>query len=167
LFEAAVDAHEMTPVAERVPMHIVTGPFLSEPEYDALTSRGARYSDLTIERSVPTLRPYLETAAVSISQCGYNTALDLLQTHVPALVVPFAEGRESEQRARAARLEALGALRALDSTALTGERLRREIAATRAFVPQPISLDMNGATETRRAIAGLCVRAPVERHVQA
>lgn len=166
MFEAAVDAHEMTPVDERSPMRIITGPFLPDAEYDALTSRAARYSDLTIERTVPTLRPHLETAAVSISQCGYNTALDLLQTHVPALVVPFAQGRADEQRARAARLEALGALRTLDPIALTGDRLVREIAATRVFVPQPISVDMNGAMETCRAIAGLCARAAADRRVQ-
>jgi predicted glycosyltransferase len=166
LFEAALNAHEMTPVDERSPMRIITGPFLPDDEYDALTSRAARYSDLTIERTVPTLRPHLETAAVSLSQCGYNTALDLLQTHVPALVVPCAQGRTDEQRARAARLEALGALRMLDPIELAGDRLVREIATTRLFVPQPISVDMNGAMETCRAVVGLCARAAAERRVR-
>jgi hypothetical protein len=64
------------------------------------------------------------------------------------------------------RLEALGALRTLDLIALTGDRLVREIAATRVFVPQPISVDMNGAMETCRAVVGLCARAAAERRVQ-
>jgi len=155
LFEAAVDAHAMTPAAERFPMRIVTGPFLPDTEYDALTIRAAAFNDLLVERSVPTLRPLLEMAAVSVSQCGYNTALDLLQTRVPALVVPFAEGREDEQRARALRLQALGALRVLEPSALTGTSLAAEIATTRAFTPATVALDMNGAAETRRAIVRL------------
>jgi predicted glycosyltransferase len=155
LFGAALDAHEMTPASQRLPMRIVTGPFLPDAEYDALASRAAAFPDLTIERSVPTLRPYLEMAAVSVSQCGYNTALDLLQTRVPALVVPFAEGREDEQRARATRLEILRTLRVLDSTAVNGARLVHEIAATRAFQPRPLALEMDGAAEARRAITSL------------
>jgi predicted glycosyltransferase len=155
LFEAAVEAHALTPPAGRLPMRIVTGPFLPDAEYSALTARAAAFGDLLVERSVPTLRPLLEMAAVSVSQCGYNTALDLLQTRVPALVVPFAEGREDEQRARAIRLQALGALRVLDSAALTGARLAAEIAVTRAFTPSPIDFDMDGAAETRRAVTRL------------
>ena len=155
LFEASIEAHSLTPPAERLPMRIVTGPFLSDAEYGELTTRAEAFGDLLVERSVPTLRPLLEMAAVSVSQCGYNTALDLLQTRVPALVVPFAEGREDEQRARAVRLQALGALRVLDPAALTGARLAAEIAATRAFTPAPIALDMDGAAETRRAITRL------------
>ncbi len=104
---------------------------------------------------MPALGPLLRSAALSISQCGYNTALDLLQARVPALVVPFAEGREDEQRARAGRLQALGALRVLDSDVLTGSRLAIEIAATRAFAPAPIALDLDGADETLRVITRL------------
>ena len=155
LFRAAIDAHGSSPAAERLPMRIVAGPFLPEHEYDALMSQAAGFADVTIERSVPTLRPLLGAAALSISQCGYNTALELLQTGVPALVVPFAEGREDEQRARAARLEALGALRMLDPGALTGARLAREISATRAFSPQPLAVSMDGARETLRVVSRL------------
>jgi predicted glycosyltransferase len=154
LFRAAVEAHALCP-PDRVPMHIVTGPFLPGDQYDALRSQAMRHANLTIDRSVPALGPLLRSAALSISQCGYNTALDLLQARVPALVVPFAEGREDEQRARAGRLQALGALRVLDSDVLTGSRLAIEIAATRGFVPAPIALDLDGADETLRVITRL------------
>ena len=55
----------------------------------------------------------MAASRLSISQCGYNTALDIVRAGVPALVVPFADGGETEQTDRARRLEALGALRVL------------------------------------------------------
>lgn len=155
LFRAAVEAHARTSDADRQPMRIVTGPFLPDDEYAALRSLATGHPDLIVDRSVPALGPLLATAALSISQCGYNTSLELLQTGVPALVVPFAEGREDEQRARATRLDALGALRMLDPDVLTGSRLAAEIASMRAFVPAPMALDMDGAAETMRAIGRL------------
>ena len=109
---------------------------------------------------MPSLRPVLESSSLSVSQCGYNTALDLLQAGVPALVVPFAEGREDEQRVRARRLEALGAVRVLDPDELTGARLADELMATRSFTPAPIALDLDGARATLRIVSRLR-RSPV------
>ena len=40
-------------------------------------------------------------AAASVSLCGYNTALDVLQSGVPAVLVPFDNGGEVEQSLRA------------------------------------------------------------------
>jgi predicted glycosyltransferase len=160
LFRAAVDAHLLYAPVGRLPMRIITGPFLPQDEYAELERRASGCGDLTIERSVPSLRPALESSRVSISQCGYNTALDLLQAGLPALVVPFAEGGEDEQRARARRLEVLGALRVLDPDALTGPRLAHELLATRRFTPAPIALDLDGARETLGIVTRLH-RSPV------
>jgi predicted glycosyltransferase len=155
LFQAAIEAHVLHPPADRLPMRIISGPFLPADQYDALRSQAAASPDITIERSVPALGPVLEAAALSISQCGYNTALDVLQTGVAGLVVPFAEGREDEQRARASRLAALGALRVLDPDDLTPPRLAQEIVAMRSFKPTTIALAADGASETLRIATAL------------
>ena len=39
---------------------------------------------------MPDLAAEMRAAAVSLSQCGYNTALDIIVAQVPALVVPYA-----------------------------------------------------------------------------
>jgi predicted glycosyltransferase len=152
LFRSAVDAHILSTPAERLPMRIVAGPFLPDDDYEALQRLASGCDDLTIDRVVPSLRPLLESSRLSVSQCGYNTALDLLQAGLPALVVPFAEGCEDEQRVRARRLEALGSVRVLDPDALTAPRLAHELLATRRFTPASIALDLNGARETVRII---------------
>jgi predicted glycosyltransferase len=160
LFRAAVDAHLSMPARGRVPMRIVTGPFLPDAEFADLVGRAGRCADLVIDRSLPSLRPLLARAAISVSQCGYNTALELVQLQVPALVVPFAEGREDEQRARARRLAALGAVRVLDPDALTAASLAEMLDAMRDFVPAPLSLDTDGANVTVQVISALQVTLP-------
>ena len=95
-------------------------------------------------RSVPDLAAELSQARASISQCGYNTALDLVRTGVPALVVPYATPEEDEQTRRARRLEQLGVLKV--ATHINGD-----IDALLEFTPRPASLDLDGAARTRGA----------------
>ena len=52
---------------------------------------------IELRKYVPDLCAELSSAVASVSQCGYNTVLDILRAGIPALVVPFAEGREDEQ----------------------------------------------------------------------
>ena len=136
-------------------MKIVAGPFLPEPEWHALRALARGKGGLVLRRFVPDLLAELRTASASVSQCGYNTVLDILRSGVPALVVPFGEGREDEQMNRARRLEQLGALRVLEQGHLYAERLAQEIRALLAFKPSELHLDLNGAHNAARMLAGL------------
>ncbi|MGV6849777.1 MAG: glycosyltransferase family protein [Marinibacterium sp.] len=65
-------------------------------------------------------RSMLGHAACLVGLCGYNTALDVLQTGVPAVFVPFDAGGEVEQGLRAtalARHPAVAVIRSADLTA--------------------------------------------------
>jgi predicted glycosyltransferase len=53
------------------------------------------------ETNRPDFRDLLRHARLSISQAGYNTCVDLLRAHCPALLVPFDAGKEREQTIRA------------------------------------------------------------------
>ena len=66
----------------RPPMRIVAGPFLPEPEWQALRASVDGTAHIELVRSVPDLGAEMRRAAVSVSQCGYNTAMDILQAHV-------------------------------------------------------------------------------------
>ena len=76
-----------------------------------------------IEAARPDFRLMLRHAAASVSMCGYNTAMDLLQTGTPALLVPFDEGQEVEQGLRAEALAKLPGFRVLRQDDVTPERL--------------------------------------------
>ena len=52
----------------------------------------------------------LARSRLSLSQAGYNTVMDILAVGARALVLPFAEGAESEQSLRARLLAERGLL---------------------------------------------------------
>jgi predicted glycosyltransferase len=157
LLRAAADAHRLAGAG--IDMRIVTGPFVSDDDWHALRAAAHGQRGLDVRRSVPDLTAELRVAAASVSQCGYNTTLDLLRTGVPALVVPFAEGNEDEQTNRAARLERLGAVRVLPADRADGRALAAEIKQLLAFRPAPVALDLDGARNTALTVANLLARA--------
>jgi predicted glycosyltransferase len=151
LLRAAVEAYRL----RRRPTTIVAGPFLPEDEWRHLQALSRGANGLELRRSVPDLGAELARASVSISQCGYNTALDVLQAGVPALVVPFAAEGEDEQTRRAERLARLGAVRMLDASALDANRLAAELKALDDFRPRPLALDLDGAIASARILEEL------------
>lgn len=154
LFRAAIDAHRIT---ER-PMRIVAGPFLPEAHWQALRALAAPLPGLTLVRHVSDLAAEMCSARASISQCGYNTALDVLVSGVPALVVPYGTATENEQLNRARRLEALGAaLCCLPQTA-DGRTLADAIERLLHFVPRRAALALNGAERTTELLSQLLAR---------
>jgi predicted glycosyltransferase len=153
LLRAALEASPLLPVDLR--LEIVAGPFLPEEDWDALGRAAVGLPGVELHRFAPDLGTRIRGAAASVSQCGYNTALDLLRAGVPALVVPFAEGREDEQARRAEKLERQGALRVLAADRLEPATLAREIVALLDFEPRRIDLDLNGAESSAAALAEL------------
>ena len=120
-------------------MRAIAGPLMPQEDYEALQRIAPPNVELL--RSVPDLAAELGRARASISQCGYNTALDLLRTRVPALVVPYATAEEDEQTRRARRLERLGVLKV--ATHINGD-----IDALLDFTPRAATLDLDGAKRT-------------------
>jgi predicted glycosyltransferase len=59
--------------------------------------------------------------------CGYNTAMDILQTGVPALFVPFDEGNEVEQTLRAQSLAKRPAIAMMQARDLEPAQLAAEL----------------------------------------
>lgn len=80
-------------------------------------------SPAKMEPARPDFRQMLTHVAASVSMCGYNTALDLLQAETPAVLIPFDAGKEVEQSLRAQSLTPLAGIEALRTAELTPERL--------------------------------------------
>ncbi len=155
LFVAAINAQTEIWKQFKVPISIVAGPFLPESDWHLIKDQTQNMPGLTLYRSVPDLKYLLQNAIASISQCGYNTTMDLLKTKVPSLLIPYAEGRENEQTKRALKLKKLGFARVLPETELTTDRLTEEIKALLVFKSTPISLQMNGAKKSSDIILQL------------
>ena len=105
--------------------------------------------NLVVESTRSDFRQMLHHAAASVSFCGYNTALDLLQTACPAVLVPFDAGGEVEQGIRAASLARQPGFKVLRSAVLSPENLLAAIGATiESNVEDRLPAQANGADRT-------------------
>ena len=126
LCRAAADAARLRP---ELGWRILAGHGIADSEFDALS---AGLADGVLSRARPDYRALLARAAVSVSACGYNTAVDLLATRSPAVLVPFAAGGETEQTLRAEHLAARGLARIVPENVLTPTTLVDAVEAVRA-----------------------------------
>ncbi|MDK3074777.1 glycosyltransferase [Sedimentitalea sp. JM2-8] len=102
-----------------------------------------------VEAARPDFRQMLTGAAASVSLCGYNTALDILQAGTPAVFVPFDDGNEVEQTLRAQSLAQLPGLTVLRTADLTPEALAKAVSGVIAAPERsPSSLRFDGAAQS-------------------
>jgi predicted glycosyltransferase len=161
LLRAAVEAQRALWPLTGVAMRLIGGPLLPEPEWRRLNELASGQPGLELLRSVPDLGAELRHARASVSQGGYNTALEVVRSGVPGLIVPYATAEEDEQTRRARRLERLGAVRVLDAARLAPAALAGEIERLLAFRPRRARVDLDGARSSGRILAGL-LSAPVD-----
>ena len=152
LFHIAIKAQPHLWDKLKLPMTIVAGPFLPEEEWLVLEAKAVTCPGLTLHRHVPNMANVLASHSVSISQCGYNTVMDILKSGISALVVPFSQGQEDEQSNRALRLSGLVLLRTLEASELNVDRFVAEIEQLLEFRPNSVGLDLNGASHTTEII---------------
>jgi len=147
LLRTALGARPLSRYA-RTPWRLITGRNLPQADFDDLV---AGIDDgIVIERFRADLPALFTRAALSISQAGYNTAVELLQARVPMVLVPFAQAAETEQTLRARLLTQAGVAQMVEADALDPARLAQAI--DRAQVPPVLSIDMDGARTAARMI---------------
>ena len=145
LFRAAIEAQRVLwPVSER-PMKIVAGPRLPEDEWRDLLVATKGMDGLVLTRLVDDLRAEMAFSRCSVSQCGYNTALNAITTQTPSLFVPSQNSQRREQIARAQRLVYWGGGRLLMPHHLNSASLTHEISQLLQFQPRRIRFDTDGA----------------------
>ena len=153
LLFAALAARPATIVSDAT-WRFLTGPNLSDAEFARLAAVAGPKT--IVERFRPDFSARLANAALSISQAGYNTVMDILRARVPAVVVPYETPSETEQRLRADLLAARGLLGIVPAAALTPATLATAIdAAIRRGKPSESQVDLDGAANTAALIARL------------
>lgn len=105
---------------------LLVGHGVPAADFDALQASAPPH--MVVERARPDFPALLARSALSISQAGYNTVLDLAAAHARAILVPFAAGSEQEQTIRAGELARRGLAAVLETAGLEGEALAREAA---------------------------------------
>lgn len=109
-----------------------------------------------VETNRPDFYSLLAAARLSISQAGYNSVVELLQTDVPAILVPYAGGVETEQRMRAELLSRFAGFEVVLEKQLTSDRLDDAIDAALSGEGKPArpAIDLSGAEQSADLLAG-------------
>ncbi len=152
LLRAANGAAAMLPANLR--WLLISGPNLPEADFASLAN--ATPSNVALTRFRKDFPSLLRGARVSISQAGYNTVGDLLQTDCRAILIPFVAGGETEQTVRAERLRALGLADILPEAGLTPGIVADAVRTALAKPPvASMSLDLGGAGKTASIIRSM------------
>lgn len=151
LLRTALDARPLTRMAD-APWRLITGPNLPDAERQALVAPAG----VTIDTLRHDYREILNRAALSVSQAGYNTVMDILVTGVRAVLVPFSTGNETEQTLRARLLAERGRVQVVSEAGLEAPVLAAAIDDAAAMPPPgPPEFDLDGANRTARFVAEL------------
>jgi predicted glycosyltransferase len=127
LLEAAIAARPLTVLADR-PWRLLVGGNLPEADRARLTAGDG----ILIEPARPDFTTLLANATLSISQAGYNTAIETLCCADRAVLVPFGSDRETEQADRARLLADRGMVAVVRPGALSPPSLAEAVARAMA-----------------------------------
>jgi predicted glycosyltransferase len=159
LLFAALAARPKTPLAGHT-WRFLAGPHMPAADFKRLA---ALADDRTIvERFRPDFPALVEASTLSISQAGYNTTLDILRANARAVLIPYENKDETEQRLRSDLLAEKGLLTVVPLAELSPDRLADAVAAALSNPrPRAAGVNLAGADETVRLIQKMAAgRAP-------
>jgi len=152
LMAAAIEARALSAGAADKRWRLLAGANLPAADFARLAARAP--DGVVVEPARRDFADLLANCAVSISQAGYNTVVDLMQARARTILVPFARGGQTEQALRAARLAALDLARVVDEHDLTAAGLAAAVDAVLA-APRPGwgAIAIDGAARSAALIA--------------
>ena len=133
LVEAAIAAHELDDLNEDWEIRLGAA-FDHAPEIERLAGACRR---LKVTNSRPQFAGDLANAALSVSQAGYNTIVDIAAAQTNAILVPYAGNHEREQTLRAEGLAETGLALVLKEESLSPKALLAAMKNALATHPRP------------------------------
>jgi predicted glycosyltransferase len=149
ILEAAIAARSMSVLSE-YRWRVLVSPSIGDSSFQTLQGLAGR--GIIVERNRPDFSGLMKRARLSISQAGYNTVTDIINSNLAAVVVPYAEADEIEQTLRAQTLQRHGRLVMLERQDLTATKLAA--AVDRACeLNTSLDVDLAGAANCARMIS--------------
>ena len=155
LLAAAIRARPHTALHDRR-WRVLAGNNLPQEDFQELARLAAGAQGIELERSRPDFTSLLANCALSISQAGYNTLMEILVAGARAVVVPFARGQETEQTLRARCFAERGLLEMVEEGDLAPATLAAAVdrAAQRPRAARD-GINLDGARQSARLIEQL------------
>ena len=153
LLRTALEAKRLSRLADRT-WRLIAGPNLPDQAFAEIA--WSPPPGVIIERWRADLPVLFRTCAVSVSQAGYNTVMDLLRAGARAVLVPFVADGETEQTLRARVLAERGLAVAVGSSMLSPKVLADAIDEALTLSPPCVEIDCTGAETTARLVGEMC-----------
>ena len=151
LLEISIAAKPLSCARDRH-WRLLAGPNLPEQEYRKLSLNLP--DGITLEPNRDDFASLLAQCAVSVSQAGYNTVVDLVRSRCRSVLVPYCDRGETEQLFRARRLADMGLAQLIEADELGPKSLAGAIdAALAGPVPGPANIDIGGAEKSASLIS--------------
>ena len=154
LLETAIRARPLSSFSSRT-WRLLAGVNLDSATLNNLLrlAEQAAAGAVIVERSRSDFRTLLQNCAVSVSQGGYNTVMEILDCGARAVIVPFAGGKETEQTLRAHLLAERGRIQVVTEDTLSPSSLAAAIdRATGSPAPGRSQVDLDGARKSAELI---------------
>ena len=127
----------------------LAGPLMEAESYSRLMEMCSVFPNIELKRYCGDFQRLLDGATLSVSRAGYNTAVNILRSKTPALIMPA--GLLGDQEVRARRFDALRIAEYCDPNLEEDERAARVESALGAARGRR-RFNTNGAMHTRDAV---------------
>ena len=127
---------------------------MKDDEYDAIKEMCTEDS-FYLSRFTNNFLQWMQSAELSISQAGYNTCMNVLETGVKAILVPIPAETDLDQAPRAEKLSGLGIADMIRSEELSLERMANAILERLESPPVKHNIVLNGAERTGQLLSSL------------
>lgn len=131
---------------DHLPWRLLVSPAISEGQFMALKASAGE--GIILQRNRTDFTGLVQRARLSISQAGYNTITDILQSNTAACVIPYAEADEVEQTIRARRLQDKGRLVMLEESQLSPATLAAAMQQAARLTPAMSPPKLDGARQS-------------------
>ncbi len=130
---------------------VLVGQTIDEDAFQRLVD--AAPDNLQVQRNRPDYRQLLAQASCSVSQAGYNTAVDVLLANCKAVMVPYSADGEVEQTIRAQKLAAHDVAIVVTEQALNVSSLLSAIEKAMALPRGDVAIDLAGTERVSQWVA--------------
>lgn len=145
LLKTAIAARNLSVLKDKT-WRLMVGTTVEQAVFDELQALARE--GVIVERARKDFTTLLMNCALSISQGGYNTVMEILYAKCKAVIVPYAGGVETEQTLRAELLARKGVLQIADEEGLTASKLAEKVDVAFAGPPSSAEIDVSGGETT-------------------
>jgi predicted glycosyltransferase len=151
--EAILEASAQGLLPDLKPVRIYAGHCLDQSARTRLDQMARNTRGIMLKTFTRKLRNHLGRARAAVCMAGYMSAVDIMATHIPAVMIPIEHG--GEQMFRARKLQEAGYARVLPLAALNPHSLAHKVEEALQPREEPAKVSLDGAPRSAGIIEAI------------